>query len=99
MACGRPVVAARASAIPEFVDESVGMLAEPHDAASMADCIAALYERDLEAIGATARQRVLQRFTWQKAFQAQTTAYASLVGGHRLPVTEEDMIELGSSTS
>lgn len=99
MACGRPVVAARASAIPEFVDESVGMLAEPNNAASMADCIAALYERDLEAIGATARQRVLRRFTWQKAFQTQTTAYASLVGGRRLPVPEEDMMELRSPTS
>ena len=99
MACGRPVVAARASAIPEFVDESVGMLAEPNNAASMADCIAALYERDLEAIGATARQRVLRRFTWQKAFQAQTTAYASLVGGRRLPVPEKDMMELRSPTS
>ena len=52
MACGRPVVAARASAIPEFVDESVGMLAEPCNAASMADAIAALYERDLDAVGA-----------------------------------------------
>jgi alpha-1,6-mannosyltransferase len=99
MACGRPVVAARASAIPEFVDESVGMLAEPNNAASMADCIAALYERDLEAIGTTARQRVLRRFTWQKAFETQTTAYASLVGGRRLPLPEEDMIELRSPTS
>jgi alpha-1,6-mannosyltransferase len=99
MACGRPVVAARASAIPEFVDESVGMLAEPNNAASMADCIAALYERDLEAIGAIARQRVLRRFTWQKAFQTQITAYASLVGGRRLPLPEEDMLELRSPTS
>ena len=99
MACGRPVVAVRASAIPEFVDESVGMLAEPNNAASMAECIAALYERDLEAIGATARQRVLRRFTWQKAFQTQTTAYASLVGGRRLPVPEEEMMELRSPTS
>ena len=99
MACGRPVVAARASAIPEFVDESVGMLAEPGNPASMAAAIAALYERDLDAIGATARERVLRRFTWQKAFQAQTTAYASLVGGRRLPVPEEEMLGLRSPSS
>ena len=61
------------------------MLAEPCSAASMADAIAALYERDLDAIGATARERVLRRFTWQKAFQPQMTAYASLVGIRRLP--------------
>jgi alpha-1,6-mannosyltransferase len=88
MACARPVVAARASAIPEFVDESVGMLAEPNSGASMADAIAALYDRDIEAVGATARERVLRKFTWSKAFQAQTLAYASLVSGRRLPVSE-----------
>jgi alpha-1,6-mannosyltransferase len=96
MSCGRPVVAARASAIPEFVDESVGMLAEPCNAGSMADAIAALYERDLEAVGATARARVLQRFTWHKAFQAQTTAYASLAMGHLPPTTEAAIGELNS---
>jgi alpha-1,6-mannosyltransferase len=100
MACGRPVVAARASAIPEFVDESVGMLAEPCNADSMAEAIAALYERDLEAIGATARARVLRQFTWNKAFQAQTSAYASLVGVRRVSVPEErQVIELRSPMS
>jgi alpha-1,6-mannosyltransferase len=99
MACGRPVVAARASSIPEFVDDSVGVLAEPYSASSMADAIAALYDRDLDEMGATARLRVLRKFTWQKAFQAQTTAYASLVGGRSLPVPAEQMIGLRSPTS
>jgi alpha-1,6-mannosyltransferase len=94
MACGRPVVAARASAIPEFVDDSVGILAEPCSGPSMADAIAALYERDIEAIGATARARVLRRFTWHKAFQAQLTAYASLVGARRLTISDEQILEL-----
>jgi alpha-1,6-mannosyltransferase len=83
MACGRPVVAVRAGAIPEFVDASVGMLAEPNSAASMAEAIAALYDRDLEAIGAAARARVIQRFTWNQAFHAQIHAYASLIGALR----------------
>jgi alpha-1,6-mannosyltransferase len=99
MACGRPVVAVRASAVPEFVDESVGMLAEPCNSASMAEAIAALYERDIEAIGATARARVLRRFTWHKAFQAQLTAYASLLGARRLTVLEQQIIELRSPSS
>jgi len=94
MACGRPVVAARASAIPEFVDESVGMLAEPCSATSMADAIAALYERDLDAVGNTARERVLRRFTWHKSFQAQLMAYASLVGIGRFNAQEEQSVEL-----
>jgi alpha-1,6-mannosyltransferase len=86
MACGRPVVAARAGAFPELVDPSVGMLAEPGSAAALAEAIAALYERDLEALGAAARARVLRQFTWDRAFHAQIAAYAALLGSPRAVV-------------
>jgi alpha-1,6-mannosyltransferase len=94
MACGLPVVTARAGAFPEFVDERVGMLAEPGSDASMAEAIVALYERDLHALGATARERVLKHFTWEHAFQAQSAAYASLLGERRLPLSEAQALEL-----
>ena len=84
MACGRPVITARAGAFPEFVDENVGMLAEPNNSESMAEAIAALYERDLDRIGAAARARVLRQFTWSRAFQAQTAAYSALAGTRRM---------------
>ena len=96
MACGRPVVAARAGAFPELVDESVGMLAEPNSGASMAEAIAALYERDIAAVGAAARARVLKHFTWHRAFHAQTSTYASLAGAHRQSVPEGVGLELPS---
>ena len=99
MACGRPVVAARAGAFPEFVDESVGVLAEPNSAAGMAEAIAALYERDLEAVGATARARVLRQFTWRRAFHGQFAAYASLLGAPRPALGERGIIEFGSPSS
>jgi alpha-1,6-mannosyltransferase len=83
MACGRPVVAARAGAFPELVDASVGVLAEPNSSAGMAAAVAALYERDLDAVGTAARERVLRQFTWERTFQALSAAYASLVGAHR----------------
>lgn len=86
MACGRPVVAARAGAFPELIDASVGMLAEPQDAKSMAEAIEALYRQDLEALGAAARARVLRHFTWQRAFHAQHAVYASLLGQLRQPL-------------
>jgi alpha-1,6-mannosyltransferase len=94
MACGRPVVAARAGAFPEFIDESVGSLAEPYDAASMAEAVAALYARDLDAIGAAARARVLRQFTWNRAFHAQMATYSSLLGTQRqeLPETEGEIL-------
>jgi alpha-1,6-mannosyltransferase len=80
MACGRPVVGTRAGAVPELVDEQVGMLADPGCAESLAAAVAALYERDIDAIGAAARSRVLQRYTWAQAFQAQFNAYLNLAG-------------------
>jgi len=83
MACGRPVVAARAGAFPELVDDSVGVLAEPNSAASMAQAIAALYERDLEALGSAARARVLRQFTWQRRPKQGAGQIAQQVGGNR----------------
>lgn len=77
LACGRPVVATRAGAIPELVDDCVGLLAEPDNAASFAEAIAALYERDIEVLGRAARQRAL-RLSWTQAFQTQLATYASL---------------------
>jgi alpha-1,6-mannosyltransferase len=95
MACGRPIVAADAGAIPEVVDDSVGMLAQPNSSSSLADAIAALYDRDIENMGAAARSRVLQRFTWNQAFNAQTNAYAALVGARRPALQpQREVIEL-----
>jgi alpha-1,6-mannosyltransferase len=91
MACARPVVAARAGAFPEFIDDSVGVLAEPHDARSMAEAIASLYERDLDALGAAARERVLHQFTWHRAFQGQMAAYGALAGSQRQSLTESQI--------
>ena len=39
MACGKPVIAARAGAFPELIDESVGMLAEPDSGGGMAEVV------------------------------------------------------------
>src|SRR5688572_7256448 len=99
MACGRPVVAARAGAVPEIVDDSVGVLAKPCDGESMAQAIASLYDRDIEAVGAAARTRVLKQFTWLQAFTAQVNAYTGLVGARRIHVPARPAIRFGSPTS
>jgi alpha-1,6-mannosyltransferase len=83
MACGRPVVGVRAGAVPELVDEQVGELAEPDSGASMAQAIRRLYERDLDALGARARERALRRFTWTQVLQLQLNSYASVLGRSR----------------
>ena len=99
MACGRPVVAARAGAFPELVDESVGMLAEPDSGSGMAQAIAALYERDLAAVGSAARARVLRQFTWDRAFRQQIDTYAALIGARRPVVGENEEFGLSSPSS
>ena len=93
MACGRPVVAVRAGAIPEFVDEEVGMLAEPGSGARMAEAITALYERDIESLGASARAKVLRKYTWNRAFQGQMAAYKALLGRERVAVPAREAVE------
>jgi alpha-1,6-mannosyltransferase len=93
MACGRPVVAVRAAAIPEFVDDGVGLLAEPGSGARMAEAIAALYERDIEALGANARAKVERKFTWNRAFQGQMATYKALLGRERVTVPATELAE------
>ncbi len=96
MACGRPVVGVRAGAVPELVDQRVGELAEPESAPSMAQAIARLYERDLDALGAAARARALQRFTWAQALQLQLANYARVFGWSRTPGLSPPAVGYGS---
>ncbi len=95
MACGRPVVAARAGAVRELLDERCGLLSEPGDAGSLADAIAALYECDLDALGRNARTRVLQQFTWQKIFQRQLSVYRALLTARSAAAVPEEVPETG----
>ena len=80
MACGRPVVATRAGALPELVSDQTGLLARPGDPADLADAIEGLYDLDREAMGRAARERVLRQFTWTEVFTQLLERYATLVG-------------------
>jgi alpha-1,6-mannosyltransferase len=89
MACGRPVVAMRAGAVPEFVDERAGVLAEPHEnpdtaARHLAGAISGLYERDLGALGAAARRHVVTNYSWSRALQSLMARYQSAMAS-RIP--------------
>ncbi len=83
MACGRPVIATRASAMPELVSDDTGLLARPDDPEDFAAAIAALYDGDAEAMGRAARERVLRKFTWTQTFSSLLTRYAALLAGAR----------------
>jgi hypothetical protein len=58
-----------------------------------------LYDRDLDAVGAAARARVLKQFTWAQAFSAQVNAYTNLVTSRHVRVPALPAIDLRSPTS
>ncbi len=91
MACGRAVVGMRAGAIPELMDPGAGILAEPHGdpatcATNLAAAIAALYERDLEALGAAARRHVVTNYSWSRTLQSLMGSYQAAIGVRLLPL-------------
>lgn len=93
LACGRPVVAMRAGAVPELLDETAGVMAEPHDdpsraAANLAQAIAALYERDLDALGRAARAHVVGNYSWNRSLQALMARYQAAVSTRALPAVD-----------
>ena len=110
MACGRPVVGIRAGAVPELVDDSVGVIAARADSRLLANAVRDLYDRDVHELGQAARARVLARFTWEKALQQQLGAYAALsekirslpdgwATARHLPSGDQQVMPAGPSSS
>jgi glycosyltransferase involved in cell wall biosynthesis len=67
MACGRPVICTRVASMPEIVEDGVcGFIVAPNDPVELAGRIGWLREHPIEAaaMGAAARQRMLEKFTW-----------------------------------
>jgi alpha-1,6-mannosyltransferase len=80
MACGLPVVAVAIGGIRELIDDTVGVLAQHHNSAHMAQAISALFERDLASIGRAARARVARSHSWDAAFRGLVQRYAKIAG-------------------
>ena len=68
MALGRPVVSTRVSMIPEILD-GCGLLVEPGDVSGLAAAIRTLLDDSTraEALGARARERCVERYSFQAA--------------------------------
>ena len=80
MACGRPVVGVNAGGVKETVDDSVGQLAKSADPVHYAAAIEALFARDIEALGAAARVKAVERFSWSRVFEGMCMTYADVSG-------------------
>jgi glycosyltransferase involved in cell wall biosynthesis len=79
MACGTPVVASRAGALPEVVgpDGECALLVEPGEVEPLVAALARVLDSTELAgrLGASGRQRVLERFSWRSVAEATVQAY------------------------
>jgi glycosyltransferase involved in cell wall biosynthesis len=78
MACGLPVVATTAGAIPEVVEDGVtGVLVPPDDPEALAHAIGSLLSdpEKMKTMGAQGSSRVEQHYTWDKVATRVTEGY------------------------
>lgn len=80
MACGLPVVAVAQAGVKELVNERVGMPVDRPEPQKLSAAISGLFERDLEALGKTARSKVLHTHSWDVAFRQLLRHYSLLAG-------------------
>ena len=83
MASGTPVVASRLGGLPEVVEHGVtGFLVDPGNVADLRARLAqVLGDRRLaERLGRNARERFLEKFTWEACAERCLAAYTELVG-------------------
>lgn len=85
MASGLPVVGVRGGALPELISPEVGLLAEPRDAAGLAEAVRQLFASDWHAMGRAARARVEADYRWEAVFARQRRLYQGLLAGRSLP--------------
>ena len=85
MACGTPLVASRAGALPEVVGEdgSCGQLVAPGDAEQLAGALAVLLDDPdrRRRMGAAARARAVERFGWRSVAERTAAVYERAVAG------------------
>lgn len=80
MACGRPVVGVNAGGVAETVDPSVGQLSASADPDAYAQAVETLFARDVEALGAAARVKAVEQFSWHRVFEGLCMVYGDVSG-------------------
>jgi glycosyltransferase involved in cell wall biosynthesis len=86
MACGLPTVATRVGGMPEIVvDGETGLLVAPADADALADALVRLLQDGplVDRLGAAARARAVERFSWDVIAERTLDLFRSLLDGAR----------------
>lgn len=84
MACGTPAIVSNTASLPEVVEDGVtGYVVPPADAAAIADKVRLVSQSPAlrQRLGAQARARVLERFTWDAVAARCLAAYGRARGG------------------
>ncbi len=95
MSCGTPLIATRAGAIPEVVGEGEGagaVLVPPRDSGAIAQEILRLLddEEARTALGAAARERVEENYSWAAVAAKTVAAYQRAIDQNAAAIAEED---------
>jgi glycosyltransferase involved in cell wall biosynthesis len=91
MACGVPVVASAVGGMLDSVADGVtGLLVPPRDPAALARALAVLLDDEVlrSRLGRAGRQRVLQRYTWDRVAAATAEVYQGVVRQRRPTMVE-----------
>jgi glycosyltransferase involved in cell wall biosynthesis len=85
MACGAPLVATTAGALPEVVGDDGGMLVPPDDPPALAAAIQTLIEQPeaRRALGARARARVEREYAWPRVAERTVQEYRAVLAERR----------------
>ncbi|MGE8326978.1 glycosyltransferase family 4 protein [Pseudomonas urmiensis] len=80
MASATPVVAVRAGAFGEIVNEQCGRLCAPNDSLAMAATVREVFEDGVRKLGLQARRHVEQHYSWDNVVNGLLQHYQAVLG-------------------
>ena len=86
LACGTPVIATSAGALPEIVEDGVsGMIVPPGDAPALAKAVRTLIQAPdrCREMGEAGARRIRERFSWRRTAEETLALYEEVVERHR----------------
>ena len=86
LACGTPVIATSAGALPEIVEDGVsGVIVPPGDAAALAKAVSGLVRKPdrCREMGQAGARRIRERFSWRRTAKETFALYEEVLERHR----------------
>ncbi|MBC3419087.1 MULTISPECIES: glycosyltransferase family 1 protein [unclassified Pseudomonas] len=80
MASATPVVAVRAGAFGEIVNDQCGRLCQANDSQAMAGAVREIFEAGVRPLGAQARRHVEQHYSWDSVVDGLLLHYQAVLG-------------------